>query len=280
MTLAFKNVSFRYFLQGPDAISDLTCRLEPGIHLLLGENGAGKSTMLRLACGLLHPDTGCIELDSFNVSRRMPETLARTFYLDDAAELPEPSISRFAEVYAPAWPNFSFEAFEANLADFRLTGRERFESLSLGLRRKSLLALAIAMNPELLLLDEPANGLDITSKKALRHMLARNIGPQSIVVIATHTVHDLHEMFDSVIVMHGSRMLMAQPIGELTARVAFVWSPLPPAGAIYSEPRGGRYLSIVDALDAPESTEIDFTLLYGALMSKAREDIIRLINRQ
>lgn len=279
MTLTFKNVSFRYFPQGPDAISELTCRLDPGIHLLLGENGAGKSTLLRLAAGLLRPCGGAVELDGSDVALRSPATLAATFYLDDAAELPEPSISRFAEVYAPAWPNFTFEAFDANLADFGLTGRERFESLSLGLRRKSLLALAIATRPELLLLDEPANGLDITSKQALRRMLARNVGPQSIVVIATHTVHDLHEMFDSVMVMHGSRLLMSRPIGELSARVAFVWSPLPPADAIYSEPRGGRYLSIVDALEAPESTEIDFTLLYGALMSKARGNVIRLIQR-
>lgn len=63
-----------------------------------------------------------------------------------------------------------------NLAEFGLTGNERFRSLSLGNKRKSLIAYALALGTEILLLDEPANGLDIGSKQILRRMIARSVG--------------------------------------------------------------------------------------------------------
>ena len=75
------------------------------------------------------------------------------------------------------YPTFSQETFEENLHDFRLTGHENFNQLSLGLRHKSLLAYVLALGVDVLLLDEPANGLDIDSKKTLRNMLARCTGP-------------------------------------------------------------------------------------------------------
>ena len=265
------------YRRGFTAINDATASIAPGIHLLLGENGAGKTTLLRLIAGLLFPTVGTVRVNDSLTTDRRPSTLKKVFMLPDAIEIPAQTIREFAGMHSRFYPTFSQESFDQNLQDFHLTGHEVFTQLSLGLRHKSLLAYVIALGVDVLLLDEPANGLDIDSKKALRNMLARCTSPEQTVIISTHTVSDLRELYDGLIVLSRGKLLIARPTWEIAERISCVSSPIPPTEAIFTEQGPGVFLSIVPN-QGQEDSDLNYALLYSALMSAARDVLLHKIN--
>lgn len=262
---------------GTVALKGVTALVGDGIHLLLGENGAGKTTLLHVMAGLLRPQSGECLVNGIDVSLRRPATMESLFFVGENPDFGCRTINEFTGRHAVFYPTFSREVLDACLAEFGLTGNEPMASLSLGGRKRSCIAYAVALRTSLLLLDEPANGLDIDGKKALQRVLAAHVGEGQTVVVSTHTVWDLKNLFDGVIVLAGSRLLLARPVVDVTARVAFVnsWQPLP--DAVYSESRGASYGSIVDASIHGE-TDIDYQLLYSALHSERAQEVLKMMN--
>jgi len=263
--LCIKNVSYSY-RKGVDAVTDANATIGPGIHLLLGENGAGKTTLLHLISGLLFPKSGECTLDGTDTTRRMPATTGRMFFLTDNFECPFATISELALRHGSFYPTFNRELLRANLSDFGLSGKEKLRTLSLGMRRKTFVAYALALGVDYLLFDEPTNGMDIDSKKTLRKIMGRCVNDDQCVVISTHNVHDLHSMFDNIIVMRQGHLRLALPIGDILSRVAFVSGPAPIQGAIYQEPDMGRFKAII-ANESHIDTDIDYPLFYSAIMA-------------
>lgn len=277
--LRIEDVSFNYYSRGPEAVAGVECDVAPGIHILLGENGAGKTTLLRLIAGMLIPDSGRITIEGEDTASRKPSVLRRLFYLPDSMEIPSRTIREYQRVTSMFYPGYSQEEFDRNLSDFGLTGDEPFARLSLGMRRKALLAYIIALRVDVLLLDEPANGLDINSKKALRSILARNVGDGQTVIISTHTIYDLRDMFDGVMVISRGHLLLSGMSWDISERLACVSGNVPTPGAIYYEQRSGRFHSILPNLEGKQ-TELDYSLLYGAVMSPCRERILQILNNR
>lgn len=271
------HLSFAY-RHGAEAICDVSATIEPGIHLLLGENGAGKTTLLRLMAGLLIPSEGRISISGHNPSSRQPSALKTVFMLPDTLTIQERTIRLFAAAHSRFYPTFSQETFEQNLAEFALTGNEKYSELSLGLRHKSLLAYVLALGVDVLLLDEPANGLDITSKKTLRSMLARSVGLEQTAIISTHTVTDLRELFDGAIVLQRGRLLLCLPSWEIASRISCTSSAIPAYGAIYTEQSSGLFHSIM-VNDTSEPADLDYALLYSALLSPHRDKLLEILTQ-
>lgn len=274
--IEYRNLTYAY-RRGVTAIDDVTADVAPGIHLLLGENGAGKTTLLRLTAGLLFPTGGSCLIDGTDMSSREPSALKKVFMLPDSMEITTTCIREFAAAHSRFYPTFSNEKFEENLAEFQLSGKEVFTQLSLGLKHKSLLAYVIALGVDVLLLDEPANGLDITSKKALRRMLARCTGPEQTVIISTHTVSDLRELYDGVIVLTQGRLLLSRPTWDIAEKISCVATTIPPYQPLFMEQGAGVFHSIVINEDG-EQTDVNYGLLYSALMSPARDRVLSAIN--
>ncbi len=267
-----QNLSYSY-RRGSLALSDITTRIEPGIHLLLGENGAGKTTLLHILDGLLIPSAGTCDVDGYAPARRQPDYLNKVFFLSESFECPFSTINRMADCHAPFYPRFDRERLAENLAAFGLDGSERIKNLSLGMRRKAFVAYALSLQVELLLLDEPANGLDIDSKKELRRMIGRSIPEDGTVIISTHTVHDLQSLFDGVIILSHGQLLLSMPTWEISRRLAFVASTSPLQQALYQEPEGGLFRAVIpndDALD----TDVNYALLYSAVMSPSSQAVL------
>ena len=270
------HITYSYY-RGVIAIDNASAVVSPGIHLLLGENGAGKTTLLRLMAGLLLPQSGECLIEGENVADRLPSTLRRVFMLPDTIELPTRTINQFAKIHSGFYPNFSPEILSENLSEFGFTGNEDFAKMSLGMRHKAIVAYAIALRPEVLLLDEPANGLDITSKKVLRSMLARCTGDDQTVIISTHTVSDLKELYDGLIVMSKGKILVCRPTWEIMERIACIDTPIPPLEHLFMEQSLGMFHSLIVNTEGL-TTDLNYHLLYSALMSPARDQILGIIN--
>ena len=270
MEISLKQLTFRYGSKSSaPALDGINAEVGTGIHLLLGENGAGKTTLLHLIDGLLTPSEGKCLINGGPTGNRLPSVLSKVFYLGAGMPLPAVSIAEMVRIHAAFYPTFSADTLQQNLADFGIDQNDRLSKMSMGTRQKAAVAYALALHTPILLLDEPATGLDIQSKQKLQTMLARCTEPDQTVIISTHNIADLQNLYDSLMVLRHGRLLMAAGIDHILERIAFVNSVnADGSGALYSAQRLGTTRCIV-ANDGSLETDIDFQLLYLALNDPA-----------
>lgn len=206
-----------------ELITNLSLQLEAGrIHGLLGKNGEGKSTLLKLMSGLVFPQQGTINVMDFDPQKRKPEMLQEIFFL--AEELPQlnMSIESYEKVYAPFYPHFNAEQFNGFLKEFDVQNKKAMlNKLSHGQKKKVMIAFGLASNTKLLLMDEPTNGLDIPSKGQFRRMVASCLEYNRCLVISTHQVHDLESLIDNIIIMENHEIVFNQTIEAISKKLLF-----------------------------------------------------------
>lgn len=272
-----ENLNYTYNT-GRHALVDVNAAILPGLHLLMGENGAGKTTLLHVIAGLLFPQSGRCTLDDVNVARREPSTMSRVFFLADNMQWSAATINQLVATHACFFPSFDESLLRSNLEAMGLTGDEGLRALSLGNRKKAAIAYALSLRTDVLLLDEPANGLDITGKKALQKILMQSMTDTQTVIVSTHTVWDLKNLFESVMMVSRGRLVLNASIYSILDKLAFVFTPAPVPAALYSEEEMGGYRSIVPN-DGTVESDINFTALYSALSSDAAmPGILRQLN--
>lgn len=206
-----------------ELITNLSLQLEAGrIHGLLGKNGEGKSTLLKLMSGLVFPQQGTINVMDFDPQKRKPDMLQEIFFL--AEELPQlnMSIESYEKVYAPFYPHFNAEQFNGFLKEFDVQNKKAMlNKLSHGQKKKVMIAFGLASNTKLLLMDEPTNGLDIPSKGQFRRMVASCLEYNRCLVISTHQVHDLESLIDNIIIMENHEIVFNQTIEAISKKLLF-----------------------------------------------------------
>lgn len=264
--IQLENIDFKYSKKGNPVLVNITARIPSGVYLLAGENGAGKTTLLHLIAGVSIPTSGTCLVEGCNPASDQVIEKGRTFLLEENTSFPMKSIRKFAESHSRFYPGFSSERFNANLVAFGLSGDEKMCSLSLGTRKKALLAYALALGVDTLLLDEPTNALDIESREILRSLIISNLSESQTLIISTHTVAEFESLFDGGIMMMGGRVIWAGSEEETAARLAFEKSRVEDEDALYSESGLGGVLSILPAMEG-EPTRVDWRLLYSALHS-------------
>lgn len=198
--IALNNVVFGYD-RHQKVFSNLTLSLREGhIHGLLGCNGVGKSTLLRLICGLLTPDGGNISVNGFRPQQRKAQMLAELIFVPEEISLPDIALQRFAALTGAFYPGYSPEAFASHCAALGIDAALKPRKMSMGERKKAHIAFALACNTPILLLDEPTNGLDIPSKMVFRRLLAGCANEQRTIVLSTHQVREIEELVDNVVI--------------------------------------------------------------------------------
>jgi ABC-2 type transport system ATP-binding protein len=204
------------------AVDDLTFSVEPGkITGFLGPNGAGKSTTMRTILGLVRPTSGTTtvlgkrysELD--DPARRVG-TLLETF---DAH--PGRSGKNHLRVLALAAGIPRSRVDEVlGLVDLGEAGKRRVKGYSLGMRQRLGLAAALLGDPEVLVLDEPANGLDPHGMRWLREFLRSLAGEGRTILISSHVLAEVAQTVDEVVIIHRGKLVRQAAIGEVEAMAA------------------------------------------------------------
>jgi len=274
-----KNVDFSYS-RNTKLLLGLSLKLETGrIHGLLGKNGEGKSTLLKLISGLVFPIHGSIDVMGFNPQKRTPEMLQDIFFLPE--ELPQLplSIKNYEEVYAPFYPNFSAEQFNSYLKEFEIDDKKAMlNKLSHGQKKKVFVSFGLATNTKLLLMDEPTNGLDIPSKGQFRRMVATAVDESRCLIISTHQVRDLDSLIDSIMIMDGHEIVFNEPNENITKKLLFkvVDHNDTDESVIYSE-ESMRGLYQVRENTTGEESKLDIELLFNAVFTDKKR-IMNLFN--
>jgi len=268
----FENVDFSYNSR-VKLLSDVSLQIKPGhIHGLLGKNGEGKSTVLKLIAGLLFPQKGKINVMDFVPCKRNPEMLRDIYFLPE--ELPEYllSIARFEQVYVPFYPNFSASIFDACLKEFEIPSKDwKMNKLSYGQKKKIFVAFGLATQTKLLLMDEPTNGLDIPSKGQFRRMVASVLDENRCIIISTHQVRDLDSLIDSLIIMDNHEIALNESVETITDRLFFQVKDADKTNAptIYSEDTLRGVYQICENVNKKDS-KLDIELLFNAVCSNKK----------
>ena len=234
---------------------------------LLGRNGVGKSTLIKLLSSLLTPQQGVIYFQGKAITRGA-ELYSRLMVVPEEFTLPKVAVSSFVRHTAPLYPAFSQQQFDYYCNVLEVDCSAKFSDLSMGQRKKAYLAFALACNVELLLLDEPTNGLDITAKAALRSILAAYADESKTILISTHQAHDIENLVDRVVILEGGNVLINQSVAELQS--CFGFGIVAGREAIYSQQSVAGQVGIW-AADSDEEGRFDLELMFNAAIKATGE---------
>lgn len=267
--LTIENLTYVYPSGRGNVVDSFSLSLEVGkIYGLLGENGVGKTTLLGLMCGILRPTSGHVSFRGVEISKRDPGVLSQIYYLPDEVALPSLSLKTYVRVNSPFYPKFSNDALEKYLADFDMpTEIANICKLSLGQRKKVALSFALAAGTELLLMDEPTNGLDIPSKANFRKIVSSAMTDERTFVISTHQVHDVENLIDQVTIVDNRQILLNKSISEISEMYAFenIGVGANSTDAIYSEPTPYGVLALRRKSPDEDETQVNIELLFNAV---------------
>ncbi|MYM29488.1 ATP-binding cassette domain-containing protein [Duganella sp. CY15W] len=188
MELRIEQLNFEY--ASHPLFRQFNLRLGAGITWLRGENGAGKTSLLKLACGVLAPHTGKIWIDDIEIHAQPLAYRLHCYYCGgDTPQLPWLTVREILDMHVSLYPGTDAEQLNAQLAAFHLlpTLDQPVTTLSLGQHKKMQLSLALSLPVKLLLIDEPFNGLDVDAVAYLRQQLStRERLQRQCIVLTSH----------------------------------------------------------------------------------------------
>jgi len=176
-------------------------------------------------------------------------------------------VNEFIATLAPFYPNFSYSDFDKYILEFEIPIDSRLDQMSMGQKKKALIAFSLATNTELLLMDEPTNGLDIVSKSQFKKVMSSAIASNKCIIISTHQVKDIENLVDRISVIDNGRILFNASIAEVGKKLSFHQGihPSPKENVVYSEE---TLTGISEVLynESGEESKVDLEALYKAIM--------------
>ena len=199
------------------ALKDLSCKIPQGcIYGLVGSNGAGKSTFLRLVTGVYRADRGMLRIDGENVYENPAVKSRVVFVPDDLYFLPQGSMNRMAKLYATAYSNFSFERYRSMTETFGLDPTRNLVTFSKGMRRQAATILALACMPDYLFFDETFDGLDPVMRNLVKNIIYNDVMERgTTTVITSHSLRELEDTCDQLALLHKGGLVFESDIQNL-----------------------------------------------------------------
>ena len=198
------------------ALSGVSMTVPKGsIYGLVGPNGAGKTTLLKSILGILKTDNGTITVDGENVFEN-PAVKEKIFYIpDDLYFFQTYSIKDMADFYKAIYKNFSMERFESLSNVFEIDVKRKVNRLSKGMQKQVAFWLGISAMPEILILDEPVDGLDPVMRKRVWSSLMQDVSERGItVLISSHNLRELEDVCDCVGMLSEGRVALEKSIED------------------------------------------------------------------
>ena len=215
--------------QGVTAVDHIHAEIQDGtVFGLIGTNGAGKSTFLRMAAGILKPDEGTITLDGESVFEDI-RVKARCFYIpDEPYFLGNGTADDMKTFYQGIYPNFDTDRFGRLLKSFELDGRRKIQTFSKGMKKQLAVLLGICAGTDYLFCDETFDGLDPVMRQTVKSLFANDIEERHLTpVIASHNLRELEDICDHVGLLHRGGMLLSKDLDDMKMNIHKIQCVLP-----------------------------------------------------
>ncbi len=231
------------------ALDDLTLTVpQGGVYGLVGPNGAGKSTAIRHATGIYRPDSGEITLKGQRIYEN-PEVKQTIGYIpDDIFFFPSATLEDMAKFYAGLYPKFDKGLFQKLYAAFDLPRNVPIRRFSKGMQKQAAFHLTLSCRPEMLILDEPVDGLDPVMRRQTMSLILSDVAEHgTTVLISSHNLRELEDVCDHVGIMSQGKMLLQRSLSDMqgtTHKVQLV-GKVPEGLDILHEACSGRLKTLI-----------------------------------
>lgn len=199
------------------ALNHLTMYVPKGaVYGLVGPNGAGKSTAIRLLTGVYRPDCGEITLEGQEIYEN-PEVKTRISYIpDEIFFFPSASLEEMRKYYKGFYPKFDDELFDRLYDVFQLPKKGQIRRFSKGMQKQAAFHLSICTRPDVLILDEPVDGLDPVMRRQVMSLILSDVAQrETTVLISSHNLRELEDVCDHVGIMDKGQMLLEKSLASM-----------------------------------------------------------------
>ena len=209
------------FFDDYKVLDEISLNVKKGsIYGLIGPNGAGKTTIINHINGVLKPVSGDIFVggekvwEKEKIKRKILNISDEWFYFSTF------TIKEMAKFYADIYPDFSWDRYEAIKNIFKMEEKRQIRKLSKGMKKQVAFWLSLSANPDLLILDEPLDGLDPVMRKQVMALVIGDVEKREMtVLVSSHNLRELEDICDWVGIIHKGKMIIEKPLDDLKGRV-------------------------------------------------------------
>ena len=238
------------------ALDDLTMTVPQGaVYGLVGPNGAGKTTAIRHITGVYRPDSGSVTLEGMEIYEN-PKAKERIGYIpDDLFFFGSASIGEMKRYYQKIYPQFDEELFKRVGEAFPLPMKDPIKRFSKGMKKQAAFWITIACRPELMILDEPVDGLDPVMRRQVWSLILSDVADRgATVLVSSHNLRELEDICDHVGIMNRGRMLLERSLADMQSGICKVQlvGDVPRELEILHQSNSGRLQTLVVRKTAEE----------------------------
>lgn len=208
-------------------IDEVNFNLAPAkIYGLLGRNGAGKSTLLNIITNRIFPTSGMVAMGPQNVNNN-DEELGKIYLMSESNMYPKTTrVKRMLSDADRFYGKFDFANARRMLGQFGINEKARFSNLSTGQKTAVKITIALNVNAQYVLLDEPTLGLDVNYRETFYRELLRTYSekPRTF-VLSTHLISEVQQLVEDVLILHEGKIIVNEPVEELLGRAFLVSGP-------------------------------------------------------
>ena len=245
--LEMKHVSKSF--DGFKALDDLNLTVPKGsIYGLVGPNGAGKSTAIRILTGVYRPTEGEVSMEGMAIYEN-PMTKQRIGYIpDDIFYFPSATLEDMRKYYRGMYPKFDDALFERLYEVFNLPKKGQIRRFSKGMQKQAAFHLAICCRPDVLILDEPVDGLDPVMRRQVWSLILSDVAQhETTVLISSHNLRELEDICDHVGIMDHGKMLLERSLADMQGNIVKlqIVGDIPENLEVLHESASGRLQTII-----------------------------------
>lgn len=211
------------------ALDNLSMTVPTGsVYGLVGPNGAGKSTIIRHLTGIYRQDSGEITVDGEPVFEN-PAVKSRISYIpDDIFYYSNASIREMMDFYRSIYPHFDEQRFKKLGEVFELDPKRQMRRLSKGMQKQAAFWIAVSLRPDILVLDEPVDGLDPVMRRQIWSIIMADVAESgTTVLVSSHNLRELEDVCDCVGIMNKGKIMIERSLNELQENIVKIQLALP-----------------------------------------------------
>lgn len=202
-------------------VNEINLQVNKGsVYGLLGSNGAGKTTILKMISGILKESKGTVLVDQQAIFENIEKKQQLIFIPDHPYFFSHYTVKQMAEFYRNFYPNWNQERFDQLKAIFKMDLKSKIHQFSKGMQRQVSFWLALSAMPDYLILDEPFDGLDVVIRKRIKSLIFNDVAERDMtVMISSHNLREIEDICDQISILHNGKFILEKNLDDLKSDV-------------------------------------------------------------